>query len=61
MRKNDIIKACGKTISYEIVYSRNRKRAAIFVFPDMKVEFRAPHGMSTNIIREMVERKLFGS
>jgi predicted metal-dependent hydrolase len=57
MKKNDIIKACGKTISYEIVYSRKRKRAVIFVLPDMRVEFRAPHGMSTNTIREMVEGK----
>lgn len=57
MRKNDAIKACSKTINYEIVYSRKRKRAAIFVLSDMRVEFRAPNGMSTNTIREMVEGK----
>lgn len=57
MRKNDSIKACGRTISYEIVYSKKRKRAAILVSPDMRVEFRAPQGLSTDIIREMVEGK----
>jgi predicted metal-dependent hydrolase len=57
MRKNDRIKACGRTISYEIVYSKTRKRAAILVLPDMRVEFRAPQGLSTDIIRKMVEGK----
>ncbi|MGB9939270.1 M48 family metallopeptidase [Methanosarcina sp.] len=57
MRKNDNIKACGRTISYEIVYSKKRKRAAILVRPDLRVEFRAPHGLSTDTIREMVEGK----
>jgi predicted metal-dependent hydrolase len=57
MRKNDSIKACGRTISYEIVYSKKRKRAAILVCPDMRVEFRAPQGLSTDTIRKMVEGK----
>jgi predicted metal-dependent hydrolase len=57
MRKNDSVKACGKTISYEIVYSRKRKRAAILVRPDTRIEFRAPQGLSTDIIREMVKGK----
>lgn len=57
MRKNDSIKACGRTIGYEIVYSKKRKRAAILVRPDMRVEFRAPHGLSTDTIREMVRGK----
>lgn len=57
MRKNDSIKTCGRTISYEIVYSRKRKRAAILVRPDMRVEFRAPHGLSADTIRGMVEEK----
>lgn len=57
MRKNDSIKTCGRTISYEIVYSRKRKRAAILVRPDMRVEFRAPHGLSADTIRGMVEGK----
>jgi predicted metal-dependent hydrolase len=57
MRKNDSIKACGRTISYEIVYSKKRKRAAILVRPDTRVEFRAPHGLSTDTIREMVKGK----
>lgn len=57
MRKNDCIEACGRTISYEIVYSKKRKRAAILVHPDLGVEFRAPQGLSADTIREMVEGK----
>lgn len=57
MRKNDKISACGRTIGYEIVYSKKRKRAAILVLPDMRVEFRAPQGLSTDTIREMVRGK----
>ncbi|HWQ47950.1 MAG TPA: SprT family zinc-dependent metalloprotease [Methanosarcina sp.] len=57
MRKNDRISACGRTISYEIVYSKKRKRAAILVRPDMRVEFRAPHGLGADTIRGMVEGK----
>ena len=57
MRKNDRINACGRTISYEIVYSKKRKRAAILVRPDLGIEFRAPQGLSADIIRGMVERK----
>jgi len=57
MRKNDRTKACGRTISYEIVYSKKRKKAAIVVRPDMRVEFRAPQGLSADTIREMVEGK----
>ncbi|WP_292387661.1 M48 family metallopeptidase [Methanosarcina sp. UBA5] len=57
MRKNDRISACGRTINYEIVYSKKRKRAAILVRPDMRVEFRAPQGLSADTIREMIEGK----
>ncbi|AKB65305.1 M48 family metallopeptidase [Methanosarcina mazei] len=57
MRKNDSIKACGRTINYEIVYSKKRKKAAIVVRPDLSVEFRAPHGLSREAIREMVQKK----
>ncbi len=57
MRKNDSIKACGRTIGYEIVYSNKRKKAAILVRPNLKVEFRAPKGLSTDTIRKMVEGK----
>jgi len=57
MKKNDSIKARNRTISYEIVYSKKRKRAAILVRPDMRVEFRAPYGLSTDTIREMVRGK----
>ncbi|MDD3247531.1 MAG: SprT family zinc-dependent metalloprotease [Methanosarcina sp.] len=57
MRKNDSIKACGKTLDYEIVYSKKRRKAAIVVCPDLKVEFRAPHGLSREAIREMVQKK----
>jgi predicted metal-dependent hydrolase len=57
MRKNDSIKACGRTISYEIIYSKKRKRAAILVRPNMRVEFRAPQGLSKDTIREIVEGK----
>jgi predicted metal-dependent hydrolase len=57
MRKNDSIKACGRTINYEIVYSKKRRKAAIVVRPDLKVEFRAPHGLSREAIREMVRKK----
>ncbi|MCC4771626.1 DUF45 domain-containing protein [Methanosarcina sp. DH2] len=57
MRKNDNIKACGRTIEYEIVYSKKRRKAAILVRPDLKVEFRAPHGLSREAIRDMVQKK----
>ncbi len=57
MRKNDSIKACGKTIDYEIVYSKRRRKAAIIVRPDLKVEFRAPHGLSHEAIRDMIRKK----
>lgn len=57
MRKNDSVKACGRTISYEIVYSKKRKRAAILIRPDLGIEFRAPQGLSADTIREMVEGK----
>jgi len=57
MRKNDNIKACGRTIDYEIVYSKRRRKAAIVVRPDLKVEFRAPHGLSREAIRDMVQKK----
>lgn len=57
MRKNDSFKACGRTVGYEIVYSKKRKRAAILVRPDLRVEFRAPQGLSTDIIREMIKGK----
>lgn len=57
MRKKDSIKACGRTIDYEIVYSKRRRKAAIVVRPDLKVEFRAPHGLSREAIREMVQKK----
>ncbi|AKB37667.1 Zinc metalloprotease [Methanosarcina siciliae C2J] len=57
MRKNDSIKACGRTIDYEIVYSKRRKKVAIVVCPDLKVEFRAPHGLSLEVIRDMLQRK----
>jgi len=57
MKKNDRISACGRTINYEIVYSKKRKRAAILVRPDMRVEFRAPQGLSADTIRGMVEGK----
>ena len=57
MRKNDSIKACGRTINYEIVYSKKRRRAAIIVRPDLTVEFRAPHGLSREAIRDMVQKK----
>lgn len=57
MRKNDRISACGRTLNYEIVYSKKRKTAAILVRPDMRVEFRAPQGLSADTIRGMVEGK----
>jgi predicted metal-dependent hydrolase len=57
MRKKDSIKACGRTIAYEIVYSKKRRKAAIIVRPDLQVEFRAPHGLSREAIRDMVKRK----
>lgn len=57
MRKNDSVKVCGRTINYEIVYSKKRRKAAIVVRPDLKVEFRAPHGLSHETIREMVRKK----
>jgi predicted metal-dependent hydrolase len=55
MRKNDSVETSGKTIDYEIVYSKKRKRAAIVVRPEMEVEFRAPQGLSPDTIREMVK------
>ncbi len=57
MRKNDSIKACGRNIDYEIVYSKRRKTAAIVVRPDLKVEFRAPPGLDPETIRTMVRKK----
>lgn len=57
MRKNDSIIACGRTINYEIVYSKKRRKAAIVIRPDLKVEFRAPHGLSCEAIRDMVQKK----
>lgn len=57
MRKNDSIKACGRTINYEIVYSKKRRKAAIVVCPDLTVEFRAPNGLSREAIREIVQKK----
>lgn len=57
MRKNDSIKACGRKIDYEIVYSKKRKKAAVVVRPNLKVEFRAPHGLSRETIRDMVQKK----
>jgi len=57
MRKNDSIEAYNRRIDYEIVFSKNRKRAEIVVRPDLKVEFRAPQGLSSETIKEMVRRK----
>jgi len=57
MRKNDSIKACGRTIDYEIVYSKRRRKAAVVVHPDLKVEFRAPHGLGLEAIRDMLQKK----
>ncbi len=57
MRKNDSIEAYSRIIDYEIVFSKKRKRAEIVVSPDMKVEFRAPPGLSSETIKEMVKRK----
>ena len=57
MRKNDNIKACGRTINYEIVYSKKRNKASIVIRPDLKIEFRAPHGLSSETIRNMVSGK----
>ena len=57
MRKNDSIEALNRRIDYEIVFSRKRKRAEIAVRPDLKVEFRAPYGLSPETIKEMVRRK----
>jgi predicted metal-dependent hydrolase len=57
MRKNDSIKACGREIDYEIIYSKRRKTSAIVVRPDLKVEFRAPPGLDIETIRKMVRKK----
>ena len=57
MNKKDSIKACGRTINYEIVYSKKRNKASIVISPDLKVEFRAPHGISSETIRKMVNEK----
>jgi len=57
MRKNDSIEAYSRIINYEIIFSKKRKRAEIVVRPDLKVEFRAPQGLSPEIITEMVNRK----
>ncbi len=57
MRKNDSIEAFNRRIDYEIIFSRKRKRAEIVVRPDLKVEFRAPYGLSPEAIKEMVRRK----
>ncbi len=61
MRKNDSIKACGRTINYEIVYSKKRRKAAIVVRPDLSVEFRAPpHGSAVRLSGRWYRRKLPG-
>lgn len=57
MRKNDSVKACGRTIDYEIVYSKKRRKAEIVIRPDLKMEFRAPHGLSREVIRGIVRKK----
>ncbi len=57
MKKNDSIKACGRTLNYEIVYSKKRRKAAIVVRPDLTVEFRAPQGLSREAIREILQKK----
>jgi predicted metal-dependent hydrolase len=57
MRKNDSIEAYNRRIDYEIVFSKKRKRAEIVVRPDLKIEFRAPQGLSSETIKEMVRRK----
>ncbi|MCQ1536426.1 M48 family metallopeptidase [Methanosarcina sp. KYL-1] len=57
MRKSDSINSGSRTIAYEIVYSKRRKKAAIVVRPDLRVEFRAPQGLSREAIRGMVSRK----
>jgi predicted metal-dependent hydrolase len=57
VRKNDSIEAHCRRIDYEIVFSKNRKRAEIVVRPDLKVEFRAPKGLSSAIIKEMIKEK----
>ena len=57
MRKNDSINFCGRTIDYEIVYSRKRKKAAILVRPDLKVEFRAPQGLKPEAVKKLIQTK----
>jgi predicted metal-dependent hydrolase len=57
MRKNDSIETYNRIIYYEIVFSKKRKRAEIVVRPDLKVEFRAPQGLSSETIKKMVHRK----
>lgn len=57
MRKNDSIEVYNRKIDYEIVFSRKRKRAEIAVRPDLKVIFRAPYGLNSESIKEMVGRK----
>ena len=57
MRKKDSIKACGRTIEYEIVFNKKRKRAEIVVRPDLTVELRAPWGLKLEVVRTMVNDK----
>ncbi len=57
MRKKDSIKACGKTIDYEIVYNRRRRRATVVVRPDMRVELRVPWGLKLEAARQIVGDK----
>jgi predicted metal-dependent hydrolase len=57
MKKKDSIKACGRTINYEIVYNRKRKKATVVVRPDMGIELRVPWGLKLETVRQMVEDK----
>jgi predicted metal-dependent hydrolase len=57
LRKNDSIEVHCRRIDYEIVFSKNRKRAEIVVRPDLKVEFRAPKGLNSATIKEMIKGK----
>ncbi|MDD3041548.1 MAG: DUF45 domain-containing protein, partial [Methanosarcinaceae archaeon] len=53
----DSIKVGSRTIHYEILYSKRRKRAALVVRPDGRVEFRAPPELEKVRIREMLRGK----
>jgi len=57
MRKKDSIKACGRTLNYEIIYNKKRKKATVVVRPDMGVELRVPWGLKLETVRQMVEDK----